>query len=252
MKTNIFHTVNAGLYLWSGETGLLIDGLHAGRAQGFSPLPEGVGRALRTHCGLFAHLNALLFTHLHGDHYDRALLLEALRVEVPPLVYGPELSETSVEARPIRPGLWFFHAGQAHVLCLETVHDGEVFRGDPHRSLLVRVNGESIFIAGDALLRPDQAGVLGEYYGEPVAAAFVNLYQLAGEEGLAFLRALAPRRIFLYHEPFPQDDQFCYSVMARQVLRRLPADLPQPERLAQMSWIDGAAPAWNVLRSEGA
>ena len=36
MKLQIFHTVNAGLYFWNGNSGLLIDGLHTGKGAGFS------------------------------------------------------------------------------------------------------------------------------------------------------------------------------------------------------------------------
>ncbi len=246
METMIFHTVNAGLYFWSGKTGLLIDGLHNGRAQGFSPLPPSIGRDLQTHSGLFAHLDGLLFTHLHGDHFSRSLMLQALSADPPPLVYGPGLQENSVYLRPIYPGLWSFHLGQARLLSLATVHDGAAFRKDPHRSFFLRLNGECIFIAGDALLMPDQARLLRDYYGGPVAAAFINPYQAADPESLSFLHVLDPRRIFLYHLPFQEDDQFCCLVMAKQVLRRFPEHLPRPERLPHMKWLDGKSAPWST------
>ena len=36
MELQIYHSVNEGLYLWNGTSGLLIDGLHRGREIGFS------------------------------------------------------------------------------------------------------------------------------------------------------------------------------------------------------------------------
>ena len=39
MNTCIFHSVNSGLYFWDGLAGLLVDGIHAGGEQGFSPMP---------------------------------------------------------------------------------------------------------------------------------------------------------------------------------------------------------------------
>lgn len=40
MRLQIYHTVNSGLYLWNGKSGLLIDALHGGKGTGFSDTPD--------------------------------------------------------------------------------------------------------------------------------------------------------------------------------------------------------------------
>ena len=90
MNTAIFHSVNSGLYFWDGRDGLLIDGIHRGPETGCSSTPPSLRRQLEEGSGLFAHLTGLLFTHLHGDHFDPegTTRLLALRPEL--ALYSPE------------------------------------------------------------------------------------------------------------------------------------------------------------------
>ena len=73
MELQIYHSVNEGLYLWNGTSGLLIDGLHRGREIGFSDTSEQYICMMRQGRSFFAKPNDLLFTHIHEDHYDQAL-----------------------------------------------------------------------------------------------------------------------------------------------------------------------------------
>ena len=72
MELQIYHSVNEGLYLWNGTSGLLIDGLHRGREIGFSDTSEQYICMMRQGRSFFAKPNDLLFTHIHEDHYDPA------------------------------------------------------------------------------------------------------------------------------------------------------------------------------------
>ena len=67
----IFHSVNAGLFLFCDGIGVAVDALHEGRAVGCSPMPEQLARESETGAGLFTHVTGTLFTHLHQDHFDR-------------------------------------------------------------------------------------------------------------------------------------------------------------------------------------
>lgn len=244
MTTAIFHSVNAGLYVWDGKTGVLVDGLHHGAREGFSETPAALRRQLAAGTGLFAHLDGLVFTHLHPDHFDGEALLQAQEVVPLARLYGPELPETTVAPDPVGPGAWRFCVGEMQVVTLETVHDGAPFRNTPHRSLLLQAGGESLFVAGDALLDPSLAQRFAGVLPPSVTAAFVNVYQASSPQGLAFLRALRPRRIFLYHLPLEEDDTFRYRALARSTQNRFPADLPGLELLRPMEWIDGRQPDW--------
>lgn len=248
MHTAMFHSVNSGLFFCDGKNGLLVDGIHQGREEGCSPMPDFLSLQLRKNTGLFAHLTGVLFTHLHHDHYDEEGLESLLhgRPDLP--VYGPRLRRGGAPVRPIRANLRTVRMGGAYILARDTRHDGARYREDPHQSYLIRMGGERFFVAGDAALRRADAADFAGFYPEPVSAAFCNLYQLASPEGLDFLRALAPERIFLYHLPFQADDHYHYRQLARQAARACPADLPRPERLEHMAWVDGRAADWENIR----
>lgn len=244
METRIFHTVNAGLYLWNHNTGILIDGIHTGKETGFSLMPPTLTNALDQHAGLFAHTDVLLFTHLHNDHFNRPLLQRALEHTPQPLVYGPLLPESTTTPRQLCPGLCSIELGQARALALETVHDGKLYQDVRHDTFLLQFHGESIFVAGDAILEPDQARILADFHGVPTAAAFINVYHAASASAQAFLRSLAPERVFLYHLPFPEDDAYHYYSTARQITRRWPDGLPPLETLPLMGWVDHTPAPW--------
>lgn len=259
MTTAIFHSVNAGLYFWNGGKGVLVDGIHRGIEEGLSMMPEFLVGQLHQRAGLFAHLDMLLFTHLHPDHYDPQLTAQLRRNQPQLPVFGPALQQGEVLVRPIRSGLRQAHSNGICLLAEDTEHDGAIFQGTPHQSYLLNLNGEIFFIAGDATLSPSDAEDLRGFYGSYVAGAFLNLYQIASPEGQSFLRYLAPERVFLYHLPFPDDDSCHYHQLARQAIKHYPADLPPVERLAHMSWLDGRMAEWGepyshtrpVLQSRG-
>ena len=67
MELQIYHSVNEGLYLWNGTSGLLIDGLHRGREIGFSDTSEQYICMMRQGRSFFAKPNDLLFTHIQAS-----------------------------------------------------------------------------------------------------------------------------------------------------------------------------------------
>ena len=150
MHTAMFHSVNSGLFFCDGKNGLLVDGIHQGREEGCSPMPDFLSLQLRKNTGLFAHLTGVLFTHLHHDHYDEEGLESLLhgRPDLP--VYGPRLRRGGALVRPIRANLRTVRMGGAYILARDTRHDGARYREDPHQSYLIRMGGERFFVAGDA------------------------------------------------------------------------------------------------------
>lgn len=237
MKTRIFHGVNNALYFWHGDRAVIVDGVHQGHRDGFSRMPPALVEDLLAHRGPFRRPELLLFTHLHTDHYDGALLSQVLESVPAPLVYGPGLTRSSLEPQPLGGGLYRIPFGGGTVYAQDTVHEGEVFRGDPHQTFLVELDGERFFLAGDAILRKEDGARLRALAGGPVTAAFLNVYQLWEPGGAEFLRTLTPGRVFLNHMPFPEDDLGNLYGLARQVIRRFPRDLPRPVLLNPLTWV---------------
>lgn len=98
MKTRIFFTTNAGLYFSSGRSEILIDGMHDAAAVGFSPMDEEMARQMKSESGLFAGEGTLLFTHLHKDHYNAAMVRQYLKKHPKTALWGPGLRAIAVHA----------------------------------------------------------------------------------------------------------------------------------------------------------
>lgn len=242
MNTKIFHTVNAGLYLWGAETGILVDGLHRGKEIGFSDTPTQVLEQLKLGQDMFdeSHLHAVVFTHNHSDHYDQASV-SVCADQLPSTVF---FSPQHVQRGPVQDACDSIFFGHAVLTMFPTLHDGVLFENDPHCSFMISMGSERFFIAGDAILNEDLGRIISQLYGGVVTGAFFNLYQLASKESQSFLQYLRPERIFLYHLPFIEDDNYAYSHLAEKIVRRLPEEFPRVEILPHMAWIDNSMADW--------
>ncbi len=239
IRTKIFHSVNAALYFYRGGHGLLVDGVHQKGA--FSAMPAPLRADMAAGAGIFARLDGLVYTHLHADHYDaNTASAFAARLTVP--VWGPGLAADGLALSAVAPGVTRAEFPGFTVLAADTVHDGKAYRGEPHRSLFVHCGDECFFVAGDALLRPEDAAAFRQFAPRP-DAAFVNVYQLSGDSGRAFLRALYPKRTFLYHMPLPEDDTHGYHRFVPDVALRFPPELGPLQIPAHMAWIDDSRPS---------
>lgn len=192
--------------------------------------------------GIFSHsyLQGMLFTHLHPDHLNGAELSAAAQTVPSAFVYLPGF----IKAKPAAMENDSFCVGNAEVTAISTTHDGALFEEDPHCSFVIRLGEECFFVAGDGQPDEELAQTVSAQCKAPITAAFMNVYQLASLKGRAFLRGVHPKRIFLYHLPFPEDDIYALSDLSKRLLRNFPKELPLVEQLRHMEWIDAAAPDW--------
>ena len=228
MHLKIYHSVNSGLYLTNGQSSLLIDSIHNGETVGFSPMPT-----------LPVFAKNLLFTHDHPDHFD-AKKVSALSNRT--MTYCPESALCNTPEIPLQKNLDLLKMDDFLILSLHSVHDCPQYASVPHRSYFIQLENETLFIAGDAAFQKNDADAFLSLEPQGVSAAFVNLYQIAHAGSQDFLRKLNPKRVFLYHLPFPEDDVFQIHLSMRSALKKYPSDLPTPEILSHMSWIDNNAP----------
>lgn len=221
MRMRIFHTVNAALYLWNGKSGLLIDALHRGREYGFSDTPERYVRMLERGEGFFSQAGDILLTHTHPDHYDAELVEEFLRRHPDSAIYAPGLDRSSLKPVILETGVFLLRIRKYEIFAFSTVHDGAGFEHCPHCSYLIRWNGQSLWVSGDALLEPALAEkVRRRNGGKGPDAAFAMVYQVGRTQGERFLRALEPGKLWLYHLPYQEDDVYGYRRMAEDIVAR--------------------------------
>ncbi len=244
--TEIFYTINAGLYISSGRTALLIDGIHQGPSVGLSLMPEGLWEQILWGKGKFKRLDGLLFTHLHVDHYDAEMVGELLEQRPGISLWGPQLESRGIQRYREIPGGCEFEIGDFRIAAYDTTHSAECFKEVVHQSFLIlnKLNGERFFIGGDAIFSPVLAGMIKRNAGgqNSVTAAFINVYHLIEEPSREFLLRLAPDRLLLYHRPYKKDDICNYLSMIRSTLRRDPMPGYTIELPEYMHWVSSEAP----------
>ena len=238
MKTKVFFTTNAGLYFCSGTSEILIDGIHDAGAAGFDGMPDEMTRQMKSAQGLFAGSGALLFTHLHPDHYDAGQVSKYLDKHPEVSLWGPDLDIRGIENIREKDENWSFACGDLEITAIRTKHSGEGFEDTPHYSFLVenKNSGEVFFAAGDALLEPELARTIRDQISSDINV-FVMIYQLVEKESRAFLKTLAPSRVFLIHQPGPERSSIeCAAPLKSYPALKLPGgvDIEEPE---PMSWI---------------
>ena len=235
MGFEIFHTVNCGLYIRSGDASVLVDGLHD-KIEGFSDTTAAVKAQLSEKTGMFSRLDAAIVTHRHPDHFSAGLIANLEKCPGPPAIWWPAAEDSALQMKACSPGLCMANIGEIAVFALDTVHDGPQYRDVPHRSFLLRADGESVFIAGDAKLGAAESGMLAGF--APVSTGFFMFYQLNSRAGRDFVRDMGFKNVFLYHIPLPEDDTFGYGRLTKRMLARFPAELPAPEIPAVMAWLN--------------
>lgn len=218
MKLQIYHTVNAGIYLWNGKSGLLIDALHRGGRMGFSDTSGRYIRMMQQREQFFGQVNDLLFTHLHADHYDEELVDQFFALNLGSLIYGPGLDRGKAQSVLLERDVRRIQIRDYIIYAFETVHDGKAYAEEPHCSYLIHSGNQSLWVSGDAVLNGALADKVKHVFPDGrICAAFVMVYQIGSRGGREFLRKLSPDNICLYHLPYREDDIFHYYSMAEDV-----------------------------------
>ncbi len=238
---DIFYSVNASLYLTNGRTALLIDGIHNGRAEGFSAMPEGMMDRIMDGTGMFERLDGLLFTHLHQDHYDETAVRAVMARRPELALWGPQMEPRGLSDQRDIPGGEEFRIGDFRIFAYQTDHSGKVFADEVHYSFLIRDewSGEQIFVGGDAVFSPELAERVTEDAGGAgtVDAAVLMIYQLIEKPSIAFLTRLAPKRLLMYHHPLKEDPAYQDLKEIYRYLERNPLSEQKVEYLEHMKWV---------------
>lgn len=245
MDTYIYYMTNSGLYFYCQGKGILIDGLYGrGPYQCFSPFPEKLHRDMVKKQGIFAHLDALLFTHTHGDHMDKDMVRYMEREREGLALYVHGSGKNTLNAKRMDKGVLRIELFPFIMTLIETVHEkgssnDEIFYVE-NCMILLETPVQRILLTADAELKEREAKILKRY--EPLDMVFCNPMQLARPEKCKFFRLLSPKRILIIHLPEPGDDRFSYRKLAEQECRKLVINGVVPEMPEQLAWIDRKMP----------
>ena len=145
MKTLIYHGRNTALFFYDGATGILVDGIHNGKNVGMSEMSGEWEHDLHKRTGIFGHTDALVFTHLHPDHFCEEKVNVYLEENNRTSLYGPFWKKTNMRKDFISDRLGSVKAGTARIITMKTIHDGDMYRADPHESLIIKMGSETFF-----------------------------------------------------------------------------------------------------------
>ena len=232
-----YYTCNNGMYFEYDKTGIFIDGIFDGMFCGFSSTSDEIISQCKTRSGIFKNLDALLFTHIHEDHFCKKEVSAIVqRSQIP--VYAPGYNENAITPTVISEKTSRFEVGGFDIFSVKTHHDGDVrINQVAHESFVINMKDETLFFAGDAVFSHDDYGEIKKRINKPLTAAYVNPYQIIEKPNADFLRALAPEQIYLIHRPLPGDDNYNVNAILNHALKKYPAGLPTPIVPQFNSWI---------------
>ena len=230
MFPRIFHTVNSALYFQLDESVLFIDALHAGRDFHMSDTPHAVLEETEKPHGAFSFDTALLFTHLHADHYDKELTGRFLARHPGTRLLSPE-ERRNWEGRTPEEGVFRFEHGPFTVHAFATTHQGGQIMQIPHFCYLIEAGAVSYLVCGDARLSEETVEKI-KRYTRGLEAVFLNVYHLNTEKEQRLIRLLAPKRCIIIHLPLPGEDTKGYRAMAREAVESIQGvgrlEMPSP------------------------
>lgn len=224
MKTVVFYSINAGLFLWNGQHGLLLDYLFDNQIAAWSDLPAPAHRRMLERSGEFSREHTLLFTHSHSDHYSRKYVQEYAQLYSARL-YGFGIPESNLNSQCLESGVWLLELPGYRVLILETEHQGAAGPLKIENSLLCVETEDGWYVdCGDSVLNEAMLAKTDRWGVRDPVAAFVNYYHILPQKQREFLGHLQARRIFAIHFPFSENDT--YNIKGR--LKKLLSNSTDP------------------------
>ncbi len=221
---------NAGIYLQWNTIGILVDGLYNENGHPFSMVTESDMERMRQGQSPFEHLDYLLFSHEHPDHFTPDCVLKHIKQRPVQGLLLPDESTASprfshlldhVRNQNIPHHTFGLEPGQTKITTLTgdltitaigTRHMGPQYQDVRNDCYLISMGGMHILFTGDA-------DHVAEYYEEALStvmldAVFVNPIFYHNPKGQEIINTIfRPRHTIIYHMPFPEDDTLHFTYM---------------------------------------
>lgn len=216
-KVAVTLLANAGLLIQYDGYTILLDALQKSENVPFSPLPPPLWQEILCGKGQFSTVDALLFTHLHPDHFCADMTLQYLKrhnvsvVMLPDTPSVPGTAAIAVQAGSRLISLDnavsspYVLAPKVSVLALLTRHLDKLYYGIPHYCYLLTLGSKNILITADMDYTHETLSMLN---GIPLDLVFVNpLFFSALRYDRFFKGTLDTKQICVYHVPYVSDDK---------------------------------------------
>lgn len=230
-KLKITYLVNSGLLLQAGRTKIMIDGLIEDNTI-FDHLPLEVKEAQLAGTGMFQNIDALVFTHCHGDHFSAQEISKYLKKHPCVKLLLPQTDETrrfESRSQTIIMKTVLFESREVSIGAFEieffkTGHVSEaVVGGREHYAFLIRGGGRCTAITADFDLEKIEEL---KKKCEAADTIFFNPLVLGTPKTRAALRTFHTKQLFIYHIPIETEDPYSYRKMAEYNYKRYGRELP--------------------------
>ncbi len=194
MDTSVEITVlhNCALIIRAGGDALMIDTLSRGVHPFDGISAEDEVSAVKG-SGAFVGIRCALYTHTHGDHYDKELNdVYASKFGIPMFIPDRDLG---LDGK--------FSIGPFSVRYHRISHSGKEYADVRHYVFKINVWGRCIYVTGDADFNSNEHFTF--LNGIKPDAAFFNPFYLSSHEDT--LKRIAPKRAFIYHIPSKVDSE---------------------------------------------
>jgi L-ascorbate metabolism protein UlaG (beta-lactamase superfamily) len=252
----IYSLANAGIYLESGDASVMIDGLNKPTAH-FDGISNMCFEDMLAGKGFVGDGTFLLYTHTHQDHFDadkNIIYVKEKKARGIFLPFSDSEDYQGLSSCAAENGTELFSpvfgrdaggkvqiadfqhnadsaqctapvCGPDSAQCTDITlkyfaapHTGREYEGTPHYCLLLELGGYRTFVSGDAdhMNGAWQPPVLEN----KIDIAFVNPFFINRKEGRAFIEQMAPSKLFVYHLPPKELDEFRIRSQAAADLRK--------------------------------
>ena len=229
-QLKIIYLLNSGLILQSKKAKLMIDGLMEDHTIVDTMTPDRKEEQIEGK-GIFSNIDAILFTHFHGDHFSadriRGYLQKHPSVKMV-LPAGRETQPWSGMSQTMIMETSPFQIRKIKIVDFEieffkTGHVSEdIVWGGEHIAFLIRGCGRCIAVTADINLKKIDAL---EKKCRTADMIFCNPLMLGTEETRAMLKRLHTARFFIYHIPITSEDRYGYQKIAIQNYKKYQRDL---------------------------
>ncbi len=224
---------NAGVLIEYAGTGILVDGVHHEPGHIFPRVSRSDLMNMRQGTGVFSHLDYLLFTHEHPDHFSPLYVTELIHARPIRGIVLPNCDKPSPELTLLlnhihRKRIPFWALGlkpgtMRHielregisVTAIGTSHMGPQYQHLAHDCLVLHLGDKNLLFTGDG-------APVRDYYAPALAgihldAVFVNPLFYHHPLGQKIIETLfRPRTIVIYHMPCPDQDPMRLAFMVEK------------------------------------
>lgn len=211
---------STGLAFTYGNSTLMVDVLN-GHFGSFYQIPAATADAVVTGKLPFDHVDGLLYSHLHPDHYDQQRNTEFLRHHPSVVTFFPT-RET--------PDNGILQAGAFTVQYRYLEHTPCDYTWAKHYVFWITAGDISVYLTTDARIATEEH--LAFLNGRRADYAFFNAMYLSFSETRK-LMAQAAEKTFIYHMPLPETDQSGICRKAALNFQRYPEELQAVTLLEQ-------------------